>query len=161
MIDRPILDRLFPRADVGHRQAFAERGPAVLRRHGITTDRGRLAMFLAQIGHESDGLTALEEKLSYSAARLMQVWPARFRTIAVAQTVAGRPQSLANLVYAGRMGNGPADSGDGWRYRGRGYIQLTGRANYRAVGRACGLDLEGDPDRAAAPGDALEAACGF
>lgn len=91
-------------------------------------------MLLAQVGHESNDLTRLEESLYYSADRLMAVWPSRFQTYDRAAQFAGNPEKLANEVYGGRMGND--DSGDGWRYRGRGPIQLTGRYNYAQLATA-------------------------
>lgn len=100
--------------------------------------------FLGQILHESDGLTVFAENLNYSAERLCQVWPARFPTLASAQPFARNPEALANKVYGGRMGN--TEPGDGWRYRGRTPIQLTGRDNYAYVGDLMGLDLVGSPE---------------
>lgn len=88
-----------------------------------------VAMLLAQVGHESSDLTQLEENLNYSAKRLMQVWPSRFPNMRIAENYARDPESLANEVYGGRMGNDKY--GDGWLYRGRGPIQLTGRYNYQ------------------------------
>jgi putative chitinase len=96
----------------------------------------RIAAFLGQLSHESNGFTLLEENLNYSAPRLVKVWPSRFPTLEVAEEYAYRPEKLANYVYANRMGNGDAESGDGWRFRGRGPIQLTGRANYTEASRA-------------------------
>ena len=97
----------------------------------ITTPK-RIAAFLAQLGHESSGLTVVLENLNYSAAGLLATWPSRF-THALADELARKPERIANFVYAGRMGNGDAPSGDGWRYRGRGPIQITGKANYAAI----------------------------
>ena len=88
-------------------------------------------MLLAQVGHESADLTRLEESLWYTPERLMQVWPSRFKSRGLAERYARNPTDLANLVYANRMGNGPPASGDGWLFRGRGPIQLTGRYNYQ------------------------------
>lgn len=107
--------------------------------------RLRMAAFLAQIGHESSQLRALVENLNYSAEALMRTWPSRF-TADTAPAYARQPEKIANRVYGGRMGNGPESSGDGWRYRGRGLIQLTGRDNYRAAGAALGLPLEDQPE---------------
>jgi len=121
---------------------------------GITTG-ARLADFLAQTGHESANYTRRVEGLNYSAQRLMQVWPMRFPDIRLAQPYAQNPQALANKVYAGRMGN--TEPGDGWRFRGRGFLQVTGRANYREVTRLlreAGVlcpDFERDPDALAEP----------
>jgi len=114
-----------------------------------------LSAFLGQILHESDGLTRLEENLSYSAERLTVVWPGRFPTKADAQPYARNPEALANKVYGGRMGN--TDPGDGWKYRGRGPLQVTGRDNYRSVGGIVGQDLEAMPELLEQPRFALEA----
>ena len=112
-----------------------------LARFGIETPR-RVAAFLAQCHVESAGFTALEENLMYSsAARLIQVWPSRFPNTGAATPFVRNPQRLANLVYANRNGNGPQASGDGWRYRGRSPIQLTGRDNYSRMAALAGLPL--------------------
>jgi putative chitinase len=153
--------QLYPRASVAHRDAFVAAEEALFGRFGLAERPIRLHFFLAQIGHESGGLTVAEENLDYSAERLREVWPRRFPDLAAARPFARNPQALANAVYAGRMGNGDAASGDGFRYRGRGYIQITGRDGYRRVGTIAGLDLEGDPDQAAAPQHALLVACAF
>ncbi|MFG5864178.1 glycoside hydrolase family 19 protein [Metapseudomonas sp. CR1201] len=122
---------------------------AAMARYRIDS-RVRTAAWLAQIGHESAQLTRLVENLNYSAQGLAATWPARFRGAdgkpsARALALARKPEAIANAVYGGRLGNGPEASGDGWRYRGRGLIQTTGRANYRETGRALGVDLEGIP----------------
>lgn len=106
----------------------------------------RIAMFLAQIAHESAGLTRLVENLNYSAEGLMRTWPKRFPTMDVAQQYAREPEKIANRVYADRMGNGDESSGDGWKYRGRGLIQITGKSNYREFADAIGEDYVADPD---------------
>jgi len=121
----------------------------------------RRAAFLAQIAHESADLNRLEENLNYSVRRLMQVWPKRFASEAIAQPYARNPQKLANRVYAGRLGNGDEASGDGWKYRGRGPIQLTGRSNYREGTRALGVDVARNPDRLLEPGIAARAAAWY
>ena len=125
-------------------------GPHLLRamtRCDITSRR-RAAHFLAQIGHESASLSRVEENLNYSAQRLLEVWPNRF-TPESAANYRRQPERIANRVYALRMGNGDEASGDGWRYRGRSPIQLTGRNNYRAMAQLTGLPLVGMPDLAA------------
>lgn len=111
----------------------------------------RVAAFLAQVGHESAGLKVLVENLNYSATGLAQTWPKRFRGAdgkpnALAQNIQRKPELIANHVYADRLGNGPVDSGDGWKYRGRGLIQTTGKANYAKLGAAVGVDVVNDPD---------------
>jgi putative chitinase len=111
----------------------------------------RAAAFLAQAAHESGELRWLVERLSYTAPRLMAVWPRRFPTLAMAQEYAKAPERLANFVYASRLGNGDVASGDGWRYRGRGIFQITGRGNYRRIGEALGLPLEDEPERVEQP----------
>jgi putative chitinase len=114
------------------------------RRHEITT-APRLCAFLAQIGHESAGLSRLVEGLNYSADGLRRVWPSRFDA-ATAEKYARKPVEIANKVYAGRMGNGPAESGDGYRFRGRGPIQVTGRANYEAMSELVRKRFKDSPD---------------
>ena len=121
----------------------------------------RMAAFLAQIAHESGEMTRIEERLSYSAKRMTQVWPNRFPDEAAAAPFAGNPERLANKVYAGRMGNGDEASGDGFRFRGRGLIQLTGRSNYATAGTALGLDLVNQPDLLLQPGPAARSAAWF
>lgn len=107
-------------------------------RWGIADSDARVAAFLAQVAHESDDLTALEENLNYSAEGLLKTWPNRFSAEAAAH-YARKPELIANRVYANRMGNGDQASGDGWRYRGRGLFQLTGKKNYAAASLAiCG-----------------------
>lgn len=113
--------------------------------------RLRQAAFIAQIGHESGQLRNLVENLNYRADRIREIGQAssstsRWRSLVPrAAELAGNPERLANAVYGGRMGNGPEASGDGWRFRGRGLIQLTGRDNYRAAAEALGLPLLDEP----------------
>ena len=105
----------------------------------------RIAHFLAQVGHESSDLSAGRENLNYSARRLMQIFPKYFKA-KDAQSYERQPEKIANSVYAGRLGNGDEASGDGWRYRGGGPMQLTGRDNYAAYAEDCGVDVVADPD---------------
>jgi len=90
----------------------------------------RIAGFLAQCAHESGGFTAIKENLNYRAVTLRKVFPKYFSTDELAQQYAGKQEQIANRVYANRMGNGPEESGDGYRYCGRGLIQVTGKDNY-------------------------------
>lgn len=124
---------------IGRAARWAPHLKAAMQRFGITTAR-RAAHFLAQIGHESAGLSRVEENLSYSAARLLEVFPTHFNRVTAVE-YARQPERIANRVYARRMGNGDERSGDGWRYRGRCPIQLTGRDNYRRMGELLGLPL--------------------
>ncbi|MBI1179946.1 MAG: glycoside hydrolase family 19 protein [Alphaproteobacteria bacterium] len=161
MLSIDIVRALYPRAPREHVDAFAAQNGGLFAQYGISDKPLRLQHFLAQIGHESGGLTIMEENMNYRAERLREVWPSRFTDMALANRCAGNPELLANTVYCDRMGNGNSASGDGWRYRGRGYIQITGRDGYRNVGAQAGLDLEGNPDLAFAPDRALAVACGF
>lgn len=112
--------------------------------------------FLGQILHESDGLTQFTENMNYSAERLCQVWPKRFPTLDDARPYAHNPEALANKVYGGRMGN--SAPGDGWKYRARTPVGLTGLDNYRHVGELMGLDLVNHPELLEQPDNALLAA---
>ena len=115
----------------------------------------RAAAFLAQAAHESNEFTRLQENLSYSTPeRLMEVFKGRFTGLADAAQYLRQPEKLANRVYANRLGNGDTSSGDGWRFRGRGLFQLTGRANYMAAGDGLGTDYKANPDSVAEPPDA-------
>lgn len=120
-----------------------------MQRFEINTPR-RIAHFLAQCGHESNGLQTLQENLSYSRKRLDQVFGHRVADTEQPHYVR-RPEKLGNRVYANRNGNGDEASGDGFRFRGRGLIQLTGRANYRRVGELIGMPLEDQPELLESP----------
>lgn len=121
-----------------------------LRCYDITTPL-RMAAFLAQANHESDGLRLLSEGMNYSAEGLLATWPKRFNA-ETAQAYARKPEKIANLVYANRMGNGDEASGDGWKFRGGGIFQLTGRDDYKQYGAEVGLDLLTEPDLVRLPG---------
>lgn len=147
----PLLAQLAPNARSSYREAAAN-AQAVLDRHGITENKLRLAHFLAQVMHESGALTVQFENLNYSAPRLPVVWPKRFRPLGPLDPAAfaNNPERLANEVYGGRMGN--TRPGDGFRYRGRGLLQLTGRDSYREATRIlrsfdpAAPDFEAEPD---------------
>lgn len=120
---------------------------AAMREFGIGANAHRIAAFLGQIAVESGELKRREENLTYTtASRICAVWPKRFPSPADAEPYVRNPEALANRVYANRIGNGDVASGDGWRYRGRGLMQVTGRGNYAAVGKALGLNLIRSPD---------------
>lgn len=112
---------------------------------GIVTPRQQAA-FIGQCGHECGNFKVLEENLNYRAETLMKLWPKRFPTLEVANVYARNPKKIANKVYADRMGNRDEASGDGYRFRGRGCIQLTGHANYFHAGKALGVDFVKEPD---------------
>lgn len=159
MLTLPILKKLYETAEDETLSVFAEQAEAVLGEFGILAARERLHFFLAQIGHESGGLKIRCENMNYSPERLMQVWPRRFPDLASTNGFARAPEALANNVYGGRMGNDAP--GDGWKYRGRGFIQITGKDGYRQVGERAGLDLVADPDQALDPRNCLRIACAF
>ena len=123
----------------------------------------RIASFLAQCGHESAGFTVLQENLNYSAEGLNKIFHKYFPTLESAQPYARKPEMIANRVYANRMGNGDEQSGEGYRYRGRGPIQLTGKDNYAACSDFLFQDdtLLNDPDMLLDPEYALHSACWF
>jgi len=121
----------------------------------------RLAAFLAQIAVESGEFDRLAENLHYSAEELLKTWHDRFPDLASAQPYENNPEKIANFVYADRLGNGNTASGDGWAFRGRGIMQITGRGNYRDIGRNLGVALESQPDLLAQPPTAALSAAFF
>lgn len=154
-IDVPLLLIAFPENTPQELAQWVAPIKTACQRWGIDTMR-EIASFLANIGVESRGLTRLEENLNYSAKRMAEVWPGRFavnpraalkdrQPNVLAQGLAGNPQALANHVYANRMGNGPPESGDGWRHRGFGPKMITGAENQRRLGEAVGLPLADVP----------------
>lgn len=133
-----------------------------LPKFGIVTP-ARVAGFISQCQHESADFTVLTENLNYGAKGLMSIFKKYYPDEALAKAHERKPQLIANRVYSGRMGNGPESSGDGWKYRGRGLVQLTGRSNYTQ----CSRDLFGDdclvddPDLLLNPEWAILSACWF
>jgi putative chitinase len=121
----------------------------------------RLAHFLAQCGHESGGFRLTKENLNYSAKGLMGIFKKYFPTEALAKQYERQPAKIANKVYGGRMGNGPESSGEGAKYCGRGYIQLTGKDNYIAFGKSIGVDMTFNPDLVSSQYSLLSAAWFF
>lgn len=121
----------------------------------------RMAAFLAQAAHESTEFRGLVENLNYSAIGLTKTFERFFPTLEAAQPYARQPEKIANYVYAKRLGNGDTASGDGWRYRGRGILQITGRGNYRDCGAVLTLPLEAQPELLATPDAAALAAAQF
>jgi putative chitinase len=121
----------------------------------------RLAHFLAQCGHESGGFKATQENLNYSASGLKGIFSKYFKEAGLAEQYQRNPQKIASRVYGGRMGNGPESTGEGFKFRGRGYIQLTGKDNYTAFGRAINEDMTANPDKVATHYALLSAAWFF
>ena len=122
----------------------------VFHRYEINTPE-RQAAFIGQCAHESMNFTKLEENMNYSAEGLMKTWPSRFPTLESAKPYHRNPEKIANKVYAGRMGNGPEETGEGWLYHGRGLIQLTGKDNYTLAGDALNMDFIHSPDYVLVP----------
>ena len=147
---------LAPNARSSYRDAF-QNGQAVFDRYGISQTPLRVAHFMAQILHESGGLAIQFENLNYSAGRLPKVWPSRFKPSGALDpsAYANNPQKLANEVYGGRMGNsGP---NDGYTYRGRGLLQLTGKASYQEATAILRRDNPAAPDLVAEPDEVIGA----
>lgn len=128
--------------------------------YDINTPR-RVAAFIAQCAHESGGFKFLKENLNYRAESLMRVWPRYFPDLATAQRYAGKQEMIANRAYANRMGNGPEESGDGWKFCGRGLIQLTGRNNYQMFADSIETPIDEIPSFLATFEGAVQSACWF
>lgn len=131
--------------------------PDVVQKMGINTPL-RLAHFLAQCAHESGGFKLVQENLNYSVKGLLLIFKKYFPTEALAAAYARQPEKIANRVYGTRIGNGPESSGDGYRYRGRGYIQLTGKSNYVAFDASVPDNVIDNPDLVATKYPLLSAA---
>jgi putative chitinase len=121
----------------------------------------RVAAFMAQTAHESGGYKALTENLNYRAETLCKVWPRLFPNMDVANQYAHQPEKIANRAYGGRMGNGPEESGDGFKYCGRGLIQLTGKQNYTKFAESIETPVEEIPEFLATFEGAIQSACWF
>ena len=133
---------------------------SILPEYEINTPQ-RVAAFLAQCAHESGGFVFLKENLNYKAASLRKVFPKYFPDDATAAAYAKKPERIANRVYANRMGNGPEDSGDGWRYCGRGLIQLTGKDNYTFFAASIDVPVEEASEYLQTFEGAVQSACFF
>ena len=131
--------------------------PEVMEKFQINTPL-RLCHFLAQCGHESGNFKAVNENLNYGAKGLLGLFKKYFPTEAKAKEYERKPEKIANLIYGGRMGNGPEASGEGYKFRGRGYIQLTGKDNYSAFDKVVAEDIVAHPDLVATKYPLLSAA---
>ncbi len=169
LLTADTFKRFAPRAKPELLAIIDDKANEVLARFGINTTANRLCHFLAQVAHECAGFTAVEENLNYSAANMVRVFGPRHSarlTEAEARQLVGKKEAFAERVYG--LGNptmarmlGNTQPGDGYRYRGRGFMQITGRANYRTMGNKIGVDLENNPDLAAQPLYALMTAAAF
>jgi putative chitinase len=164
----------------GVKQATAEKWldavVAACQEFGIDTPQ-RIAGFLSQCAHESGGFERLQENLNYSADGMAGIWPKRFAVLGpdgkpvkkngknqpnkFALALHRKPEMIANVVYSGRMGNGPTESGEGWKYRGRGLKQLTGKTNHSNCSKGLGVDLVDNPDLLLEPIYAARSAAWF
>jgi putative chitinase len=140
-------------------EGLAQCLPAIFEQYAIDTPL-RVAHFLAQTAHESEGFTHFVENLNYSAAGLKNTFPKYFHQVSPT-AYARNPEKIANHVYASRMGNGNEASGDGWKFRGRGMIQLTGRDNYTHFSNDAGKDAVQNPDLLSTPEGAAESAAWY
>ena len=157
MITLEQLQELLPNNQyVEHWQEALEQ---LLPDYDINTPQ-RIAAFVAQCAHESGGFTTLKENLNYRAVTLRKVFPKYF-TEASAEAFAGKQEAIANRVYANRMGNGPEESGDGFRYCGRGLIQLTGKDNYQNFADSVEMAVEDVPEYLGTFEGAVQSACWF
>ena len=145
---------------LGIDQKWLEPLNAAFAKYDISTPV-RQAFFVGQCAHESNNFTRLEEGLNYSASRLMAVWPSRFPTFEAAAPYANNPEKLANKVYGGRADLGNKEDGDGFKFHGRGCIQLTGRDLYERCGEAIGADLINQPQLLVEPHYAAMSAAWF
>lgn len=157
MIPVQALQRFAPHCNA---VAWAPALEAACTRFAIDTP-DRVAQFMAQTGEESGLYTVFEENLNYSAGALLAQWPNHFPTQAIAASYARQPAKIANRAYAGRYGNGDEASGDGWRFRGRGPIQITFQAGYVATKAQIGLDCVADPDLLLQPAPGALSAGGY
>jgi putative chitinase len=150
------IRRLAPNARSSYRQAF-ESGPTLLEQAGITASPLRVAHFMAQVLHESTGLSRQIESLNYSAERLPKVWPLRFKPKGLLDPAAfaHNQEKLGNEVYGGRMGND--QPGDGFKFRGRGLLQLTGKDSYRSATTTLRSQNPAAPDFVVAPDEVFSA----
>jgi len=133
--------------------------PEIINKFEINTPL-RLAHFLGQANHESGGFRSTVENLNYSSIRLLEIFPKYFNKT-LADLYSRKPEKIANIVYGCRMGNGDKSTGDGWKFRGRGYIQLTGRSNYIEFSKAVIQDVTSNPDLVATKYPLLSAAWFF
>jgi putative chitinase len=149
------LDKLKKKVD----DSVISQIPEVMQKFSINTSL-RLSHFLSQCAHESGNFRLTEENLNYSSRGLLGIFPKYF-DVTTSELYARKPEKIANIVYASRMGNGDKSTGDGWKFRGRGYIQLTGRNNYIEFSKAINEDMTLNPDKVAKKYPLLSAAWFF
>lgn len=141
-ITLPLLQALCPKTKASVLSSYVEPLNMVAKHYDLFKEPKYVAAFLSQIAHESGGFVFTKENLNYSAAGLTKTFKKYFPTLASAQAYARKPEKIANKVYANRMGNGPESSGDGFKFRGRGLIQLTGKNNYVKFANAVNMSID-------------------
>lgn len=162
---KDLLRQIYPDSTEQNREQYESALRMAMMRYNINNPN-RCRAFLAQVGHESGQLSAVVENLNYSAKALRSVFGKYFKTDTEAEQYARKPEAIANVVYANRMGNGDTESGDGWKYRGRGLIQLTGKNNYdkatnEMYALPLGVDFVDEPDLLATPEYAAQSAAWY
>lgn len=160
MISEAQFKTVIPDVNWIYAQNYVSLLDTVLPKYEINTPL-RTAHFLAQIAHESGGFKFVVENLNYSAEALYSVFRKYFPMMDLAANYARKPQQIANKVYANRMGNGDESSNDGWNYRGRGLLQITGKTNYQTLTQETGEDFISTPENLEQPQWALTSACWF
>lgn len=158
MITLELLQTVFPKTKRSTLETFLEPLIDVCDYYEITNTPERLACFLAQVGHESGGFNFVKENLNYGAKGLLGTFKKYFPNEELAKKYERNPERIANYVYANRMGNGPESSGDGWKFRGRGLIQLTGRHNYTRFAEDLGIGVDECVDYLETPAGAVSSA---
>lgn len=156
-----LLQHMCPKTKTSILEGYVEPLNTVAEYYEMTANPARLAGFLAQTAHESGGFTAIKENLNYSAKGLQGIFKKYFPTEDLAKQYERQPEKIANRVYANRMGNGPEESGDGYRFCGRGLIQLTGRQNYTKLAADLGISVEDTAAYLETPNGAVSSAGWF
>ena len=159
MITSDLIKTAFPKIKLPVEE-FVSILNKILPEYDINT-KERIVGFLAQTGHESGGYTKFVENLNYGAEGLCSTWPKRFPTLASAKPYARTPEKIGNKVYCDRMGNGPEASGDGWKYRGRGLIALTGKSMYQNFANYINKPLSECVEYCSSLEGSIESACWF
>jgi len=157
MITITQLEQMFPQAKQANLALYLDALNSTMDANSINT-KNRIAGFLAQCCHESGNFSAVVENLNYSSDALHTLYPKYFPSVEVADQYSRQPQKIANHMYANRMGNGDEASGEGWKFRGRGIIQITGKTNYTLCGTSLQLDLVTNPTLLETPLDATRSA---
>lgn len=137
-----LLQKICPKTKSSVLEKYVEPLNDTADYYDLNENPKRLAAFLAQVGHESGGFNFVQENLNYNANGLMNIFKKYFPNEQIAKQYERKPEKIANRVYANRMGNGDENSGDGWKYRGRGLIQLTGKFNYTNLSKSLNISLE-------------------